>query len=84
MTIIFPTYIASMPPERSRTLVEVIEGYCQTDPKPFICGELPDDLGKSKSQLPQSMTFTSVSFSGTASGVSTTTLQYTTDGTKTF
>lgn len=69
-----PTYITTPTPATPKSSVTIIQEFChEIEPKPIYC-ELPDDLGKSRSQLPQPSTYTSVSFSGTASGASTTTL----------
>lgn len=73
MTIINPTYISTKQLEPPKPLIGIYIEICQPDPKPMYC-ELPDDLGKSKSQLPQSFSYTTITASGTASGATTSTI----------
>lgn len=73
MTIINPTYISARLPNPPKSLIEIYVEICQSEPKPMYC-ELPDDLGKSKSRLPESFTATTITASGTASGATTSTI----------
>ncbi|MFA5025965.1 MAG: hypothetical protein WC503_05660 [Candidatus Shapirobacteria bacterium] len=74
MTIFYPTYISAKHIEPPKSLIGIYINICQQDPQPMYC-ELPDGLGKSKSQLPQSFTFTAITASGTASGATTSTIR---------
>lgn len=74
MTLFYPIYTPAKHIEPPKPLIGIYIKLCEQDPKPMYC-ELPDGLGKSKSQLPQPSTSTTITASGTASGATTSTIR---------
>ena len=72
MSITYPAYNSICRPEPPKSFIGIYAEFCNgLDPKPIYC-EVPDELRENRIQLPnQSPTFTSITYSGTASGVST-------------